>query len=972
MPALNPHDTVALLLTDIVDSTAHTERLGAARSAALWSAHDRIARDLVRHWRGREIDKSDGFLLLFDHAGDALGCAMAYHQALAGLEVPLRARAGLHVGRVTLRDNPAEDVARGAKPVEVDGLGKTIAARLMATAVGGQTLLTGEARAALNGAAGGTPGLRLVSHGHWRLKGLPEPMELFEAGGADAPFTPPPDAAKSYRVVRQGDLWQPAREVRHSLPAERDTFVGRQGALQALAQRFERGARMVSLLGLGGSGKTRLALRFGRAWLGDYPGGVWFCDLAGARDLEGLLRAVALGLDLPLGRADPTEQIGHAIAGRGPCLVIFDNFEQVARLAEATLGRWLDRAPQARLLVTTRELLCMVGEEGMNLPPLDAPEAEALFLLRARAARQHYQPDADDAAAISTLVRLLDGLPLAIELAAARVRMLAPRALLARMRERFKLLTSGAGRSDRQATLRAAFDWSWDLMAESDRAALAQLSVFEGGFTLAAAQAVLDLAAIDPDAWGEDAVGSLVDKSFVRALGDDRFDLLASVQDYAAEHLRSAGRFAGSGEVAALAARQRHGAWFAALGPVRATAQACADLDNLLAACRRALRRGDPALAAGALDGAWAALRRHGPIKTGLELAEAVCALAGLDTRAAGRAQLALGQALDASGRLADSRQAIDQALALALLAGDRACEAEARLQLAGLDLRDGRPDAAAAGHAQVLSQARQLGLPSLECAALNGMGNAAMNGGAMDQARTHYLACLALARHCGDRHWQGSALGNLGGLDATIGELAGALAQYEAALDIARALGDRQREGFTLANLGLLHQMQGRPAQAIAAGQQALAVARGLGHGRLECTVLCNLGISAAEQGDTAAALDHYASALRVARQVADRRLEGQCLGYLGLVQARQQDFDNGRLHLAEGEALLRQVADPPGLGVLLCGRAECEWRAERPGAAMDAYTEARQLAGQIQAGPSSELGQALARVAGLVGLAA
>ena len=963
-----PHTTFALLLTDIVDSTALTARLGAAPSAALWSAHDRLARDLVRAWRGREIDKSDGFLLLFDEAADALACALAYHQALAGLDVPLRARAGLHVGRVTLRENPAEDVARGAKPVEVDGLGKTIAARVMATALGGQTLLTDAARAALAGRAGGPAGARLVSHGHWRLKGLPEPIELFEAGDDAAPFTPPPDAAKSYRVVRQGDLWTPAREVHHSLPAERDAFVGRQGALQALAQRFERGARLVSLLGLGGSGKTRLALRYGRAWLGDYPGGVWFCDLAGARDLDGLLRAVAQGLDLPLGRADPVAQIGLAIAGRGPCLVIFDNFEQVARLAEATLGQWLDRAPQARLLVTTRELLCIVGEEGMTLPPLDGAEAEALFLLRARASRPDYQPDADDLAAIGTLVRLLDGLPLAIELAAARVRLLPPRSLLLRMRERFKLLTSGAGRTDRQATLRAAFDWSWDLMSDADHAALAQLSVFEGGFTLAAAQAVLDLTASDPDAWAEDAVGSLVDKSWVRALGGDRFDLLSSVQDYADEHLRTPGRFTGSGEAAAAAARLRHGAWFAALGPVRATEQACADLNNLLAACRRALRRGDAATATGALAGGWAALRRHGPFKTGVDLAEAVCALDGLTGRDAARAHLALGQARDAAGGLAAARHATEQALALATAAGDGACEAEARLQLASLDVRSGHHDAAAAGHADALRLARQLGLPALECAALNGMGNAAMNRGAMDEARAHYAACLALARRSADRHWQGSALGNLGGLDATIGRLAEALVQYEEALQMARALGDRQREGNTLANLGLLHQMQGQHAQAIAAGDRALRLARELGHARLECTVLCNLGISHAERGDHAAAVDHYDAALQVARRVGDHRLEGQCLGYLGLVLARQQDFERGRAHLAQGERLLREVADLPGLGVLLCSRAECEWLAGRPGAASDASTEARALAERIEAGPASELGQALQRLTGLV----
>ena len=974
------NDAAALLITDLVDSMAVAQRLGDAQAAALWSAHDRLARDLVRRWRGREIDKSDGFLLLFDSAADALGCALAYHQALAGLPEPLSARAGLHVGAITLRDNPSEHVALGAKPQEVDGLGKTIAARVMATALGGQTLLTRDACLALGGlddAPGGarihTPnGARVVSHGHWRLKGLPEPVELFEAGTDTAPFTPPPDADKSYRVVRQGELWLPAREVRHSLPAERDAFVGRQPALQALAQRFERGARLVSLLGLGGCGKTRLALRFGRAWLGDYPGGVWFCDLSAAQDLDGLLRAVAQGLDLPLGRADPAEQIGLAIAGRGACLVIFDNFEQVARWAEATLGRWLDRAPQARLLVTTRELLCMVGEEGLPLAPLDSSDAQALFLLRARTARQGFAPDADEQAAIATLVRLLDGLPLAIELAAARVRLLPPRALLARMSERFKLLTSGAGRQDRQATLRAAFDWSWDLMPDSDRAALAQLSVFEGGFTLDAAAAVLDLSAADPDAWGEDAVGSLVDKSFVRALGDGRFDLLASVQEYAAEHLRTPGRLAGSGEAAALAASLRHGAWFAALGPERATAQACADLNNLVAACRRALRRGDAACAAGALEGAWAALRRHGPFKTALELAEPVCALNGLDARAAGRAHLALGQALDAAGRLAESRRAIDRSLALAQQAQDRACEAEACLQLAGLDLRDGRVAEAADGHARVLRQARLLARPALECATLNGMGNVAMNRGAMDEARAHYAACLALARRSGDRHWQGSALGNLGALDATIGRLAEAQAQYEEALLIALALGDRQREGFTQANLGLVHQMQGRPEPAIAAGEQALRVARDLGHGRLECTVLCNLGISEAGRGQAAAAQAHHESALSVAQRVADRRLEGQCLGYLGGVLARQQRFDSARQHLAQGEALLRQVADLPGLGVLLCGQAECEWRAGRPGAAQDARQEAAGLAQQIQAGPESELGQALSRLDALLAVAA
>ena len=237
---------------------------------------------------------------------------------------------------------------------------------------------------------------RIVSHGHWRLKGLPQPLELFEAGTQGAPFTPPPDAEKAYRVVQRGEVWLPARELHHSVPAERDAFVGRNAALQELARRYESGARLVSLVGIGGCGKTRLATRFGWAWLGEHPGGTWYCDLAPARTVEGLCSAVAQGLQIPLGGEDALLQLGHAIAARGPCLMILDNFEQLARLAESTLGHWLERAPEARFLVTTREVLGIAGEEALALAPLPMAEARALFLRRAAAARHDFNPGAED------------------------------------------------------------------------------------------------------------------------------------------------------------------------------------------------------------------------------------------------------------------------------------------------------------------------------------------------------------------------------------------------------------------------------------------------------------------------------------------------------------------------------------------------------------------------------------------------
>lgn len=960
-------EIAALLLTDIVDSAALAQRLGDAPMARLWAAHDRLARELLRAWRGREIDKTDGFLLLFADARDALGYALAYHRALATLDVPLKARAGLHVGEVTMRETPAADVLLGAKPVEVDGVSKPIAARVMSTALGGQTLITAATRDAL----GAVP-QRVLSHGHWRVKGLPMPLELLEVGDDDAPFTPPPDADKVYRVVKKGELWLPARELRHSLPAERDAFVGRRSTLLDLARRFENGARLVSLLGIGGGGKTRLATRFGWVWMGDYPGGVWFCDLAPARTVEGLYSAVAQGLQLPLGVEDPLDRIGRAIAGRGACLVILDNFEQLARHAETTLGRWLDMAAEARFLVTTREVLGIPGEETLALAPLQAADAEALFRRRAAAAKRDFDPGPEDEAAIAPLVKLLDGLPLAIELAAARVRMLPPKALLARMSERFKLLASGGGRLDRQSTLRAAFDWSWDLLTVAEKVALAQLSVFEGGFTLAAAEAVLDLSALDDAPWTVDVLSSLVDKSFVRPLADERFDLLVSVQAYAAEHLQTDGRYPGSGAAALAAAQLRHADWFAALGPAGATQGACADLDNLVVACRRAVLAGRAEQAAGALDGAWAALSLRGPFAAGVDLADPVCALPDLSGHAAARAHAARGFALEASGRRAEASAELDTALALARSASDKPCEAAVLVRQGGLYARQGQAQAARGAHTQALTLARSLEDGSLACAALNGLGTVDFEQGQMEPARQHWEAALAEAKRTADRRWQGHLLGNLGNLQASLGRMDEAHRLCTDALQIARALGDRQREGNTLCNLGMQHLLQGRLDEAAGALQAALHVARELGHQRLECTAQNNLGLVCMGLSRFGDAVLHHEAALRVADGMGDRRMQGQFLGHLGLAQARGGAFDAARHSLRRGLDLLRATADPMSLALLLCQQAECAWLAADSTAAVQAWHEAQTLARQVGAGAESELELALARLTGLLHAAA
>ena len=257
----------ALLLTDVVDSTKLSESIGDAAIAEVWAAHDRAARDLLQDHHGREIDKTDGMLLLFEAVADAAAYALAYHRAVAALPVPLVARAGLHLGPVvSCARTSADDIARGAKPLEVDGLAKPIAARIMSLARGGQTLLSADARAALS-----AEGLLVQSHGHWLIKGIATPLELFEVGESEAAFASPGDGEKGYRVVRSGERWLPAREIPNNLPQQATSFIGRERELDEIKDRLAQ-TRLLTLLGMGGLGKTRLSLQAAAEVMAEYPG----------------------------------------------------------------------------------------------------------------------------------------------------------------------------------------------------------------------------------------------------------------------------------------------------------------------------------------------------------------------------------------------------------------------------------------------------------------------------------------------------------------------------------------------------------------------------------------------------------------------------------------------------------------------------------------------------------------------------
>ncbi len=944
-----------LLHTDVVDSTAVNTRLGDVEMTTLWNRHDRLSRDLLRTWRGREIDRSDGFMVLFDSAADGAGFAAAYHRMLAGLPVPLKARAGLHVGPLTLRENTPDDVALGAKPLEVVGIAKAVSARLMTLAQGGQTLASASAQAAL--AADPACPWRRVSHGHWRMKGLDEVLEVFEIGDDQAAFMPPPDAEKSRRVVQVRGEWVGLGEVAHNLPAERDSFVGRSSELQALAAQFSGGARVVTVAGIGGMGKTRLALRYAWAWLGDHPGGVWFCDLSAARELDGVLYAVAQSLDVPLGN-DPVAQLGRAIAGRGACLVILDNFEQVKRHTLDTLGRWLDAAPAARFLVTSRELLGLDGEHALALEPLPHADATALFHQRAREAHAAHDAQTIDPAVMRELVDLLDGLPLGLELAAPRVRVLPPHELLKRMSDRFRLLSAGAGRPGRQATLRATLQWSWELLSPAERSALAQLAVFAGGFTWAAAEQVLDLSACDDVPWVVDLVQSLVDKSLVRGLPGQRFSMLRSVQEFAADQLQTPGTFPASGATFAHALRLRHRRYFAQLDEAAISDGNFAELDNLVAACHQAIADQDPGDAFACLTLSYAVLRMTGPFRTAAELAAAVGALPGAPPAVAAGACAVEGYALHACGDIEGARAAVQRGLQTA--PPDLPHELD-RL-LGEVHMLAGEFDAADACFRRALACADRHANPISRCAALNSLGASAQYQGRLAEARDHYQTGLAIAQVAKHRRWQASLLGNLAGLHYAQGRLDEAREAYEHSLALARQINSRRQEGHARCNIGLILHELGHSAEAESELLQALQTARSMGHVRLVHTVLCNLGLVVEARGDPAGAAAQFEAAMDAAHAIHDRRSEAQYCAYLAQAQGRLRRIDAAWQAVERGRQLAAQSRDPLTDGLLACAAADVEQARGDVAAAHAALASGRAILAEQAWDARSELGRRIA----------
>jgi tetratricopeptide (TPR) repeat protein len=810
----------------------------------------------------------------------------------------------------------------------------------------------------------------------------------------------------------------------HTLPAERDVFVGREEESAELERHLSQGARLVTLVGAGGMGKTRLAIHHGWRSLHAWPGGVWFCNLTEAHSLDGLASAMADSLSVPLGRSDPVEQIGHAIAGRGRTLVILDNFEQVVDQAAETVGRWVVTATEAVFLVTSREKLALGDLESvLPIEPLSIDAGVDLLVARARQLLPRLQISGSEAEAVREIVRLVDGMPLSLELAGARMRQMSAGQILAHMRHRFSLLTGGA--SSRHETLVATIEGSWELLRPWERAAWTQCSVFEGGFTLEAAEGVLDLGAYLEEPRVMDVLPSLVDKSLLRTwvppagvgegIAEARFGMFVSLQEFARMKLRENPTLPGSVDHTSEVER-RHGEWFARYGTSEAIQKLQErsghverlrrgrEIDNLVAACRRAIARGDAPTGAATYLASWSIVNLRGPFRVAIDLGREV--LLRLPVAGPARAEVArvLGTALWYSGSVEESRASLETALTLSRAVGDRQEEglilaslwghlsSQGRMEEACVSLEVALEIAQAVGdrHSEcnVLSslamvfrglgrmeQARASAVRALEISRVTGnrysegfilcnLGLLLQDVGRNGEARAHYHDALAIFREVGYRRFEGNAHTNLGGLNLDQGRMEEARTHLEAGLAIHRETGDRPSEGIVLSNLGLVSQDQELEDQAVECFDRALAIHREVGNQRLEGVVLAALGSFHRDRGEMELARDRYEKALARHRAVDNRRSEATTLAELARCLFKQRLIDEAWETLATAEAMLRELDASQGLSHALCTRAELEHERGHAPAAHASLREAEGIAARIGSGPESELGRRIARL--------
>ncbi len=810
VPLARPPATT-FLFTDIEGSTRMWEQAPQAMAPAL-ARHDAILREAVAGNRGSIVKTTgDGVHAAFDDSLDALRAALALQHALnapgATGDIVFRVRCGLHVGHDQRRDN------------DFYGTSVNRAARIMSAAHGGQVLAS---QALVDQVSARLPGeVSLRDLGVVRLRDLADPEHVYQVVA--------PDLRQDFPVLRSLEA------TPNNLPQQLTTFVGRAREI-AEVNRLLSSARLLTLVGIGGLGKSRLSLQVAADVLDDYPDGVWFVELAPVADPRVVpqLLASLLGVREVAGGSVLDALAAH-VRTRA-LLVILDNCEHLTQACAELARALLEAGPQVKILASSREHLNLRGEITYPLMPLALPdpqhkaamedflqgEAVRLFVDRASAALPSFAVSERNAGAIATICRRLDGIPLALELAAARVRTLSVENIAERLRDRFRLLSGGDRTAlPRQQTLRALIDWSFDLLSSSERVLFGRLAVFAGGFTLDAGEVIgagSELAETDV----LDVLAHLVEKSLValEAAGA-RYKMLETVRQYAQEKLDASGE--------AEHARARHLAFYCTFadsaraelaGPAQGQWLEAIDreLENVLAAHR------------------WCDAAPEGG-ERGLQLVTA------LKFYWINRGLFGLGYELTLEALARPRSTSRDLARCRGLLLAGQLC------------LFIGRFDDAARLLRESLEIARENDTKPAVTAVLPPLAIAAIRQGELATARTYLTESLTLARELGNKRQLAAALNELGQLDRLEGRIDSATSLYQQVLPLARDLEDRESIAVALLNLAMVALTKRDLAPAQAMLREVHAIVGEVGSKTTGQTLLDVMAALAAMDGDAAGA---------------------------------------------------------------------------------------------------------------------
>ena len=888
-----PTGTVTFLFTDIEGSTRIWEDHPDAMRPAL-ARHDDLLRQSIED-NGGFVFKTvgDAFCAAFATAPDALRAALSAQQAVVAeawdLPAPLLVRMALHTGAAEERGG--DYFGQPLNRVE----------RLMSAGHGMQTLLSGATQELVRDHL--PDGASLRDLGARRLKDLGRSEQVFQLLHPTLPADFPP-----LRSLDNPDL-------PNNLPQQITSFIGREKQVEEVKTLLTR-TRLLTLTGAGGGGKTRLSLQVAADLLDRYFDGVWLVELAALSDPALVPQAVADVLGV---KEEPGQPISRALAERlkfKRLLLILDNCEHLVAACATLATDLLRSCPGVHLLTSSREPLKVAGEQTYRVPSLTLPDAQQaqtveslsqyeavrLFIERTKAVQPSFAVTDGNAPAVAQVCWRLDGIPLAIELAAARVRALSAEGVSTRLDDRFRLLTGGSRTAlPRQQTLRALIDWSYDLLTEQEKKMLCRLSVFAGGWTLAAAEAVCAGGQIEE--WQVlDLLTSLVDKSLVvyEEEAGDRYRFLETVRQYAGNRLEEGGE--------AEAGRERLAVWFLGLaeegapqltGPEQASwlRRLETEHDNLRASLAWFERLDGPA-AEGLAEGS-------------LRLVVALCRFWAV------------------RGHYAEGRQWAGRALAAAKerdrVGGTEASAVQARALFGAGYLAYNQSDyeAARAAYEESLRIQRQLGNRQGVATMLDNLGNVAYEQGDYGGARSLYEESLALARQLGNQQGIASCLGNLGNVAHERGDYASARALHEECVAIQRHHADQRGVANSLNNLGNAAHEEGDYPAARALHEESLGLQRQLGNQRGIANSLLALGDVTLAEGDHAGGRALYEQGLTVRQRLGDQKGIATALTALGHVAQEEGDYAGARTLYEQSLALTRQIGDQHGIARSLEGLA-------------------------------------------------